>query len=335
MRKLLVLAAAAVIASSAAFAHHSPAAFDMRGEVVVEGTLAKVDWANPHVYLTVDTVGPGGQRIQQQVEAVSMSSVQATGLTRDRLVVGTPVVVRAHPNRRGAGYTVLGADITLNDGSTYALGLTGRRSRPPVATQRASSLAGNWAPVVDPVLVPTVHGWPLTDKGREMLTTLLNGTRVDPATCAAAPPPMLMQLPQLRTVELYDDRVVVKVDADGSDATRVIRLDLAAHPANVEPSLLGHSIGRWEGDTLVVDTVGFTAHTLGVGFGIPGGTGKHLVERLTLTNGGLQVRYELTLEDPEYLTQPATYTVLWDHRPDLTFSGGECSLEISERFRED
>jgi hypothetical protein len=335
MCKLLVLVAAAALAPMAALAHHSPAAFDMRGEIVVEGTLAKVDWANPHVYLTIDTVGPGGQRIQQQVEAVSMSSVQAVGLTRDRLVIGSPVVVRAHPNRRGAGYTVLGADITLSDGSTYALGLAGRRSQPPVATQRASSLAGSWAPVVDPVLVPTVHGWPLTDKGRELLTSLLSGTRPDPATCAAAPPPMLMQLPQLRTIEVHDDRVVVKVDADGSDATRVIRLDVAAHPANVEPSLLGHSIGRWEGDTLVVDTVGFTEHSLGVGFGIPGGTGKHLVERLTLANGGLQLRYELTLEDPEYLTQPVTYTAMWDHRPDLAFSGAACSSEIAERFRED
>src|SRR5690606_3287603 len=123
MRTLYVLVAAAALVSSAAFAHHSPSAFDMRGEVILEGTLTKVDWANPHVYLTVETAGPAGQRVQQQVEAVSIAAVQSTGLTRDRLTLGSPVIVRAHPNRRGAGYTVLGADITLPDGNTYALGV--------------------------------------------------------------------------------------------------------------------------------------------------------------------------------------------------------------------
>jgi len=142
-------------------------------------------------------------------------------------------------------------------------------------------------------------------------------------------------LPQLRTIEVRDDRVVMKIDADGVDATRTVHLDLAAHPANVEPSLLGHSIGRWEGATLVIDTIGFTPHELGVGFGIPAGAGKHLVERLTLGADGLQLRYELTLEDPEYLSAPATYTAMWDHRPELAPSGAACDAEISERYREE
>lgn len=335
MRNPFVLIAVAALTSSAGFAHHSPSAFDATAEVVVEGVLTKVDWANPHIYLTVETAGPAGQRVQQQIEAVSISGAQSTGLTRDRLAVGSQVVVRAHPNRRGAGYTVLGADITFRDGNTYALGATGRRSRPPVATQPANGLGGNWAPHPNPLLVPTVHGWPLTDKARATLTAMLTDINGISLGCTSSPPPMLMQLPQLRTIEIRDDRVVLKVDADGVDATRVIRLDLAAHPANVQPSLLGHSIGKWEGDTLVIDTVAFAAHSLGVGFGIPGGTGKHLVERLTLANGGLQLRYELRLEDPEYLAVPATYIAMWDHRPDLAFSGAACDPEIAERYRED
>ena len=234
MRKPFVLVATAVLASPTALAHHSPSAFDVMAEVVVEGTLTKVDWANPHIYLTVDAAGPGGQRVQQQVEAVSIAAAQSAGLTRDRLTVGSPVVVRAHPNRRGAGYTVLGADITFRDGNTYALGATGRRTRPPVATQPASGLAGSWAPPVNPLLVPTVHGWPLTDKARATLTRLLTDIKGISIGCTSSPPPMLMQLPQLRTIELRDDRVVLKVDADGVDATRVIHLDLAAQVRDVD-----------------------------------------------------------------------------------------------------
>jgi hypothetical protein len=335
LRPVGLAAAVSVLAAHIAFAHHSPAAYDITSQVIVEGTLAKLDWTNPHIYLTVETAGPNGQRVLQQVESVSIPSAQSTGLKRELLTVGSAVSVRAHPNRRGVGYTVLGADITTSDGNTYVLGATGRSSRPPAATVPATGLAGNWAPKLNPLLVPTVHGWPLSDKGHAALAAVMSGRTDLSVGCTALPLPMMTQLPQLRTIEVRDDRLVMKIDADGVDATRTVRLDLTEHPANVEPSLLGHSIGRWEGATLVIDTVAFTPHELGIGFGIPSSAGKHLVERLTLAADGLQLRYELTLEDPEYLATPATYTAMWDHRPDLSPSGAACDPQISERYRQD
>src|SRR6185436_1854963 len=82
------------------------------------------------------------------------------------------------------------------------------------------------------------------------------------------------------------------------------------------------------------DTVAFTPHDIGIGFGVPSGASKHLTERLTLAADGLQLRYELTVEDPEYLAAPATYTAMWDHRPDLGFSDTACDPQNSERSRE-
>jgi hypothetical protein len=330
----LLLPALGTLAAGVAFAHHSPSAFDTRSEVIVEGTLAKVDWTNPHIYLTLETVDANGRRALQQVESVSIPSAQSTGLTREVLTLGSKVVVRASPNRRGLGFTVLGADITMSDGSTYPLGTAGRSSQPPTATVPAAGLAGNWAPKQTPQLAPTVMGWPVTDKGRAALGAVLSGHKSLAADCSLVPPPMLTQRPQLRTLEVGDDRVVMTVDADGAPATRIIHLDLAEHPASVVPSLLGHSIGKWEGVTLVIDTVAFTPHELGVGFGIPAGAGKHLIERLTLADDRLQLRYELTIEDPEYLAMPATYTAMWDHRPDLAPSAA-CDREIAQRHRQD
>ena len=81
-------------------------------------------------------------------------------------------------------------------------------------------------------------------------------------------------------------------------------------------------------------TVAFMPHQIGIGFGVPSGAGKHLIERLTLAADRLQLRYELTVEDPEYLTTPATYTAMWDHRPDLA-PGAPCDPQNSERFREE
>jgi len=336
MRKSVCVAAAVLmLPGGIALAHHSPSAYDTRSEVTVEGTLTKVDWTNPHIYLTVETAAPNGQRVAQQVESVSISAAQSMGLKREYLMLGSKVVVRGNPNRRGSGYTVLGADITTSDGSTYALAGGGRSSRPPVATVPATSLAGNWTPKANPLLAPTVMGWPLTEKGRAALAAITSGGPSVTVGCTALPIPMLMQVPPLRTIELGDDRVLIKIDADGVDVTRIVHLDLAQHPANVEPSLLGHSIGKWEGATLVIDTVAFTPHILGVGFGVPGSVAKHLTERLTLAADGLQLRYELTLEDPEYLAMPASYTAMWDHRPDLAFSGAACDEQISERFKEE
>ena len=335
MRRYRCLGILSAFLAGAALAHHSPSAYDMGGDqVTVEGTLTKVDWANPHIYLTLETEGSDGQRVLQQVEAVSISLAQATGLTRDVLTLGSTVVVRAFPNRRGGGYTVLGTELTTSDGNLYPL-RGGRSSRPPTATVPATGLAGSWAPKASgPPLMSVVHGWPLSDKARAAVAELASGRGQRTVGCTPIPLPMVAMLAMLRTIDVSDDRVVMKIDSDGTDATRTIHLDLVEHPANVEPSLFGHSIGRWDGDTLVIDTVAFTPHHIGIGFGIPSGAGKHLIERLTLTADQLQLRYDLTVEDPEYLSSPATYTALWDHRPDLV-PGAPCDPRNSERFREE
>jgi len=80
--------------------------------------------------------------------------------------------------------------------------------------------------------------------------------------------------------------------------TRTIRMDLAGHPGGVEPSRAGHSIGRWEDDVLVVDTVGFLPGLL-TGQ-ILHGSGLHVVERFSLDTEPMALRREYVAEDPEY-----------------------------------
>jgi hypothetical protein len=63
---------------------------------------------------------------------------------------------------------------------------------------------------------------------------------------------------------------------------RTIHMD-AEHPADVQPSLHGHSIGRWEGEKLVIDTIAYEPSPSGIGMNVPSSPAKHTVERLTLT----------------------------------------------------
>ena len=108
------------------------------------------------------------------------------------------------------------------------------------------------------------------------------------------------------------------------------------HPENGEPTLHGHSIGRWEGRTLVVDTAQFAPHKEGLAMGgYPSSTRKHLVERFTLNADGKHLDYEVVLEDPEYLRGAITYRSQWDYRPDLAPTGLACDLAVARRFLAD
>ncbi|MEY4641487.1 MAG: hypothetical protein RLZZ227_1481 [Pseudomonadota bacterium] len=85
---------------------------------------------------------------------------------------------------------------------------------------------------------------------------------------------------------------------------RSIHLDTPEHPAALDASRTGHSIGRWENDVLIVDTIGFLPGILrGV---TPHSAALHVVERFTLDPATLMLRRDYTAEDPEYFTE--TYT---------------------------
>jgi hypothetical protein len=78
----------------------------------------------------------------------------------------------------------------------------------------------------------------------------------------------------------------------------------ATHPANVAPTRAGHSIGKWESDVLVVDTVGFLPGTLTGG--TPHSDKLHVVERFKLDPTTNTLKREYTAEDPLFFT--AAYT---------------------------
>jgi hypothetical protein len=94
-----------------------------------------------------------------------------------------------------------------------------------------------------------------------------------------------------------------------------------------------HSIGRWEGETLVIDTASFTPHRSRNGYiGTSSGTQKHLVERIALQEGGTRLSYSFELRDPEFLAEAVTASVEWAYRPDLGFVREPCDLGNATEF---
>jgi hypothetical protein len=118
----------------------------------------------------------------------------------------------------------------------------------------------------------------------------------------------------------------------GPHSWRVIYMDGRNHPDELRPTYLGHSIGRWEGDTLIIDTVGFNEKTWVRG-SIPTTNQLHLVERLTRPDLRT-IRYEVTFEDPGAFTD--TWSGGWEINAQTASSwidGGEMFEYICQDSR--
>ena len=327
-RAIYTLAAITPFAAPA-FAHHSQAMFDTSQEIVVKGTVARLDWVNPHMYLVVATKGPDGQPALVEGEGVAITQALVDGLDRDSLKPGTPVVMRANPNRGGWGKQVRVLDVTTEDGEIHPFYAANTRTR---TLTPAESLAGHWAPGRGALgaAFGAMARWPVTPEGRAAQAKLLAD-----GLCFVEPTPFLAVLDELRTIEIGKNEVVMRFDNSGDHVTRTIHMD-AKHPADVKPSVQGHSIGRWDGETLVIDTVAFEPNPSGISTNVPSSASKHEVERLTLTADHTRLRYETTVEDPVYLTAPAALTQQWDHRPDLEFSQDTegCDKNVAARYHD-
>jgi hypothetical protein len=94
-------------------------------------------------------------------------------------------------------------------------------------------------------------------------------------------------------------------DVGGPHTFRIVYMDGRSHPKNLVPSYYGHSIGWWEGDTLVVDTIGFNEKFWLDRRGLPHTDQMHTVERFTRT-GLSGMKYEVTVDDPGAYTKPWT-----------------------------
>ena len=96
---------------------------------------------------------------------------------------------------------------------------------------------------------------------------------------------------------------------------RQVFLDGRPHPPNVQPSWLGHSIGRWENDTLVIDTIGLNDRAWQDLVGRPQTEKAHIVERYRRPDLG-HLEVEITIDDPGAYTRPWKVRRLLDLAPD-------------------
>ena len=103
---------------------------------------------------------------------------------------------------------------------------------------------------------------------------------------------------------------------------KVIPIDGRKH-RDQEPTWFGDSVGHWEGDTLVVDTVNFNGKTRLDTIGHPHSDQVHYIERFTRTDAG-HIAYEVTVDDPKFYTKPWKNTRIFTLRPDWEIMEYSC-----------
>jgi hypothetical protein len=141
---------------------------------------------------------------------------------------------------------------------------------------------------------------PLTDAGRKAIEGF-DGASSDNPRLRCEPTNILFDWSfetDVNRIEQTDDAITLRYGSMG--LVRTIHLDLDAHPDGLMPSRTGHSIGRWDGDTLVVDTVGFEPGILLADGRVPHSAELHVVERFALDGDGRALRRTFVATDALY-----------------------------------
>ena len=127
--------------------------------------------------------------------------------------------------------------------------------------------------------------------------------------CKPASGPSFYNAPGFEIVDVPEMQSIFILNIAGGHTWRVIHMDGRPHPprASLKPTFMGHSIGRWEGNTLVVDSIGFNEKQWLAG-AFPTTEQLHLVERFSRPNLKT-LTYEATIDDPGAYTAP--WTIRW------------------------
>ncbi|HEX7238583.1 MAG TPA: hypothetical protein VF405_16570 [Gammaproteobacteria bacterium] len=149
-------------------------------------------------------------------------------------------------------------------------------------------------------------------------------TELEPHTrCKASGTARQFQTPYgVEFVNLPEIKRLFIFDIGGPHTFRTVYMDGREHPKDLDPSYYGHSVGHWEGDTLVIDSVGFNESFWMDRRGMPHTSQLHTIERFTRIDSET-INYEITVDDP------GAYTAPWTGGFNLGFERGVELFEYS------
>jgi hypothetical protein len=317
--------------------HHSFAPhFDIRKPVSISGKVTEFEARNPHSYLHVQATDENGRTQQYVCESHGFTQLKRNGITAAMLAPGTEVRIEGSRSRNDA-HRCFFTDVSFPDGRT--LNVNGPKDAQPaqVAAAARRDITGTWLLAPMPgrsTSGPQVMMGYLTEAGKAAVARY-DPFKDDPAfRCDPVAVRRVWGAPGTPlSITREKDRVVLR--HEWMDVQRIVHLDQREHPKNGPRTSLGHSIGRFEGDTLVIETANYSAGVINQYVEQPGQPTRGLlhsdaltsVERVRLDAARQRLVVETTLKDPVFFTRDFDPAVLEFQPSDLKLEPFNCSPE--------
>ena len=198
------------------------------------------------------------------------------------------------------------------------------------AAELPPDIGGIWQLTNYTTGVRTVDGQlpPLTDEGKAAYAANLAARkkmkpREDMSRCVPNGTPRAMFAPNPLMI-LQTARKITLVQEYQHQLRHIYMDEPVPDPDAIELSFMGESVGHWEGDTLVIDTIGLHRDTVLDREGMPHTTDMSINERLRLIEGGKQLEVVMSFTDPAYYSAPWTTRIVFDSKPGVELTEYNC-----------
>lgn len=330
-------ALAALGASGSALAHHGFGRFDRSKQVEFTGTITGIDFVNPHSYLHFDAVSPDGKTIAMRCEMRAATLLRRSGWSAEMFVIGAQATVYGYAHRDDPASCYLedvkiGEAPELNRNDQLSKAPVDVSDRPLRLPSGEPNISGDWAQEQYVIAVPPngrgalvpkhmiadvesgkvaiedvpSAGWgprpvTLTERGQAEADAFRMWSPEDNPRLRCRPTSIILDWVfdgAVNRISQEPGRIVIHYGLYSFE--RVIHMDMDEHPADIEPSYAGHSIGHWDGDELIVDTIGFEPGVIAPP--VRNSDQLHIVERFSLNPDTMALTREYVAEDPVYFT---------------------------------
>lgn len=316
--------------------HHSNSEYDRSVVTEFEGEVLSVSWRNPHILLAVATTDENGLEVVWNLEGAAVSAQRRHGVMGGLIEVGDQVRVAGAASTRRPRYMLvdhllLPSSVELLVGSIReprwldtAVGSSVWTVDPAkVAAAQGQGIFRVWSRDVGPWYFRAADQYRVTESAVAAAAEWDEFEDNPLLDCLAPGMPALMGNPY--PMEFVETDGAIELRFEEFDAVRLIHLSGVVNEADVSASPLGYSVGRWEGDTLLVSTSRINWPYFNR-VGISQSAAVEVHERFRVVEDGNRLDYEMMVTDPQTLEEPYVWQGRWIWQPGEEVNLYDCTL---------